>query len=77
MNSDIIGIVITDANNKITAANNEFLRMIDYTREELEADQISWNRIVPAEHRKYDAETKRLLAETGNALPGNGVYSQR
>ncbi|MCA9041036.1 MAG: response regulator, partial [Planctomycetaceae bacterium] len=77
VNSDIIGIVITDANNNITAANNEFLRMIDYSREELEENQIRWDKILPPEHREYDKATERLLAETGKRPPLEMEYIRK
>ncbi|QDU79406.1 Signal transduction histidine-protein kinase BarA [Polystyrenella longa] len=77
VNSDIIGIVITDTHDKITAANNEFLRMIGYSREDLDTDRINWESIIPVEHRHYDEETERLLSETGKRPPLEMEYIRK
>ena len=77
VNSDIIGIVITDADNRITAANNEFLRMIGYSREDLDAGQIQWDKLIPPDLRDMEAKTEQRLSETGKRPPLEMEYIRR
>ena len=58
--SNIIGIVVTDLNKRIEEANDLFLEMVGYTREDLEAGRIRWRQLTPPEY--FDADN-RALAE--------------
>lgn len=44
-NSSMIGIIFCDANGKINGANDVFLRLLGYSREDLELGHIEWSRI--------------------------------
>ncbi|MGH9446674.1 MAG: PAS domain-containing protein, partial [Terriglobia bacterium] len=57
--ANIIGIVYGDAG-RITDANDAFLQMVDYSREELRAGKIRWLEITPPEYRELD---RRALEE--------------
>ncbi len=54
VDSNVIGILFGDVYGGIHKANDEFLRMIGYTREDLLAGRISWSNITPPEHRYLD-----------------------
>ncbi|QDU43512.1 Signal transduction histidine-protein kinase BarA [Symmachiella dynata] len=58
--SNIIGIVVTDLNKRIEEANDLFLEMVGYTREDLEDGRIRWKHLTPPEY--YEADN-RALAE--------------
>ena len=62
VNSNIIGIVLADFE-KIIEANDVFLQMVGYTREELLAGEIRWPQITPPEYRHLDERAlQELLA---------------
>lgn len=56
--SNIIGILFGDIYGNVSLANDEFLRMIDYSREDLKALKIRWIDITPPEY--IDLETERI-----------------
>ena len=62
--SDVIGIVIADSK-RIVEANQSFLDMIGYTREDLSGGEITWERISPAVFHSPDQEQVRKLLSTG------------
>jgi len=63
VDANVIGILFGEVNGDIQQANDEFLRMIGYTREDLLAGRIDWKNITPPEHLYLDkqgiAEAKR------------------
>src|SRR5258706_66540 len=51
VDSNIIGIFIWDFDGRILEANDEFLRMVDYDREDLLAGSIWWTDLTPPDWR--------------------------
>jgi PAS domain S-box-containing protein len=51
VDSNIIGIFIWDFDGRIVEANDEFLRMVHYDREDLVADRIRWAELTPPHWR--------------------------
>ncbi len=49
----------------VTGANDAFLRLIGYTRDDLEAGRISWIAITPQEYAEADRRSLKELAEHG------------
>ena len=47
VNSNIIGIFVWDFEGRILDANDEFLRMVNYDREDLVAGRIRWADLTP------------------------------
>lgn len=54
VDSNVIGIMFGDVYGGIQQANDEFLRMIGYTQEDLLAGGLSWSKITPPEHLYLD-----------------------
>ncbi|MBF2065529.1 MAG: PAS domain S-box protein [Calothrix sp. C42_A2020_038] len=54
--SNVIGILFGDIYGNVRHANGEFLRMINYTREDLEAGRIRWVDITPPEYLDLEKE---------------------
>ena len=65
VDSDIIGIVIWDLDGRVIDANDAFLRMVQYDREDLQAG-LRWFDITPPEWQEVHArEEAEELARTG------------
>ncbi|MDZ7962937.1 MAG: ATP-binding protein [Aulosira sp. DedQUE10] len=57
VDANVIGILFGDIYGGIQQANDEFLGMIGYTREDLLAGRISWNAITPPEYLHLDEQS--------------------
>ncbi|BAY24554.1 two-component hybrid sensor and regulator [Calothrix sp. NIES-2100] len=56
VDANLIGIMFADIYGGIQQANNEFLSLIGYTREDLLAGRISWSEITPPEYLYLDEQ---------------------
>jgi PAS domain S-box-containing protein len=72
--SNIIGIIFWDTNGKITDANDTFLEMVGYTRQELEQGKINWKNITPIEYHYLDLQGIEDLRATGTCIPFEKEY---
>ncbi|MDZ8262200.1 PAS domain S-box protein [Nostoc sp. ChiQUE01b] len=54
VDSNVIGILFGNVYGGIQQANDEFLRMIGYTQEDLSAGKLSWRNITPSEYLYLD-----------------------
>ncbi|HEX6483989.1 MAG TPA: PAS domain-containing sensor histidine kinase, partial [Ktedonobacteraceae bacterium] len=61
MNSSIIGIYVSEED-QIVEANETYLRMTGYTREDLRAESISWLRMTPPEYAAQTQQARQELA---------------
>ncbi|MQU92851.1 MASE1 domain-containing protein [Sinorhizobium meliloti] len=66
IDSDVIGIVIWDLDGRLIDANNAFLQMVQYEREDLKAG-LRWFDMTPPEwqdvHARYEAEELRTTGK--------------
>ncbi|MBE9016408.1 hybrid sensor histidine kinase/response regulator [Chroococcidiopsis sp. CCALA 051] len=65
INSNLIGAIAADIEGNITDANDAFLRMVGYTREDLKQGKIRWNDMTPPEYRDRDRDSIEELRNTG------------
>ncbi|MEH1793222.1 PAS domain S-box protein [Nostoc sp.] len=56
VDSNVIGILFGDVYGGIQEANDEFLRMIGYTQEDLSGGRLSWSNITPPEYLYLDLQ---------------------
>jgi len=56
VDANVIGIVFADVYGGIHQANDEYLRIIGYTQEDLLAGRLSWKEITFSEHRYLDQQ---------------------
>ena len=65
VDSNIIGILFWDANGNISYANDAFLSMTGYTRQELVSGAVGWKDMTPAEYHVDDAQRVDQLRLSG------------
>ena len=75
--SGIIGIIITDTDGTIHEANDEFLRIIGFSRADLISNAIDWTTITPPEWRLLDEAAIEELIATGVAKPWEKEYFRK
>jgi PAS domain S-box-containing protein len=78
VDANIIGIFIWDFEGRIIEANDAFLRIVDYDREDLVSDRIRWTELTPPEW--LDRDERRWLPElktTGSLQPFEKEYFRK
>ena len=78
VDANIIGIFIWDLEGRIVEANDEFLRMVDYNREDLVSGRMRWTDLTPPEW--LDRDEQRWLPElkmTGSLQPFEKEYFRK
>jgi PAS domain S-box-containing protein len=65
VDSNIIGVSFTNRNGAIIDANDHFLRMMGYTREELITNNLNWRRMTPPEYATLDREALEEIERDG------------
>jgi PAS domain S-box-containing protein len=75
--SGIIGIIVTDTAGNIFEANDAFLRIVGYSRDELESGKVRWAELTPSEWRALDRAAVEQLIATGVAKPWEKEYFRR
>jgi len=77
VDSNIIGIIIWEVEGRILEANDEFLRMVGYDREDLIAGHLHRTTMTPPEWRDRDARTVAELKRIGTAQPFEKEYVRK
>jgi PAS domain S-box-containing protein len=72
--SNIIGVVIGDFYRQITYANDAFLEMVGYEREQLERGELYWCDLTPPEYLPLDEEAITKLTSSGACMPFEKQY---
>lgn len=76
--SNLIGILLSDlTSGKILEANDAFLDMVGYTREELVSGKISWREMTPPDEQYLSDEAVQELQESGVATPFEKRYIRK
>jgi PAS domain S-box-containing protein len=77
IDSNIIGICTWGLNRRITGANEAFLRIVGYAREDLLSGRLGWRDLTPAEWHDADARCRAELKATGVGQPYEKEYFHR
>jgi len=75
--SDLIGIGFPTSDGRITDANDELLRIVDYTRADLAQGLVRWDTMTPPEYREVDAAHIAEMAERGSCTPYEKEYIRK
>lgn len=74
--SNLMGILFGDVNGGISEANDEFLRMVGYTREHLQRGEVRWIDMTPVEYLPLDAIGIAEAKATGVCTPYEKEYAR-
>jgi PAS domain S-box-containing protein len=77
VDANIIGIVIWDLQGEIVEANEAFLQMLGYTREDLVSRRVNWVEITPPELLHLDQQAILELRTSGIAQPFQKEYVRK
>ncbi len=77
VDANIIGIFIADPEGRILEANDAFLRILGYDREDLVSSRVRWTELSPLEWRERDILTQAELNSTGIVQPFEKEYFRK
>jgi PAS domain S-box-containing protein len=77
VDANIIGIFIADRESRILEANDAFLRIVGYDREDLVLGRMRWTELSPPEWRERDQLTRAQLHSTGIVQPFEKEYFRK
>lgn len=75
--SDMIGMLFWNTAGKIVDANEAFLRIVGYTRDDVRAGLLDWYGMTPPEYRTLDDNALREVAATGVCAPYEKIFLHR
>jgi PAS domain S-box-containing protein len=77
VDANIIGILISSRTGEIIEANDAFLRMVGYDREDLAAGNMRWTDLTPPEWRTSTASALEGMDTTGAVQPYESEYVRK
>jgi PAS domain S-box-containing protein len=75
--SNIIGVVFWHADGHIADANNAFLDLLGYSRDDLLSGRLRWDNITPPGHEATDARSAEEMQRTGGCRAHEKEYTHR
>jgi PAS domain S-box-containing protein len=75
--SNLIGIVWASLDGQVYTANDAFLDLVGYSRQELEAGQVNWASITPTEFIPLDKASIQKARRDGACLPYEKQYLRK
>jgi PAS domain S-box-containing protein len=75
--ANIVGIFIFDLEGRIVEANDAFLQMVGYDRDDLVAGRVRWTDLTPPEWRDRLARAATELKRTGTVQPYEREYFRK
>ncbi|MEA2916317.1 MAG: hypothetical protein QOJ15_8398 [Bradyrhizobium sp.] len=77
VDANIIGIYLWEIEGRIVEANDTFLRMVGYDREDLVSGRVRWTDLTPPELRDRIAQAVEQVKVTGSAQPYEKEYVRK
>ena len=73
LDAGVVGVIVASPD-RILEANDHFLQMVGYTREELDSGRLRWPEMTPPEYAEIDARGITELEECGVCTPFEKEY---
>ena len=77
IDANVVGVVMWTLEGAITEANDAFLRMLQYDRDDLASGRVRWKDLTPPEWRDRDVLALAALEETGIFQPFEKEYFRK
>jgi PAS domain S-box-containing protein len=77
LETDAIGVLFLDRSGTIVDANEVFLSMTGYSRDEVNSHELTWRTLTPPEWLEFSEEQMRKLGETGRLGPYEKEYLRK
>ena len=77
VDANVIGIFIWDLEGRILEANEAFLNMVQYSRDDLLSGHVRWTDLTPPEWRESDQKSVEELKATGRVQPYEKEYFRK
>jgi PAS domain S-box-containing protein len=77
VDANIIGIFVAELDGRIVEANDAFLRIIGYDREDLNSGRVRRSELTPPEWRERDIQALSELNSTGTVQPFEKEYTRK
>ncbi|AKB29070.1 sensory transduction histidine kinase [Methanosarcina siciliae T4/M] len=75
--SNILGVFYYNLDGSVIDANNKLLEIVGYTREDLQAGWVNWNKMTPPEYRHLDEHAAAELKAAGVNTPYEKEYIRK
>jgi len=75
--SNIIGVIFSDFQGNVTMANDAYLQLTGYSREDLSLGKIRWTEMTPAEYRARDERAIAEIKSTSRCTPYEKEYIRK
>ncbi|MBW4679948.1 MAG: PAS domain S-box protein [Microcoleus vaginatus WJT46-NPBG5] len=75
--SNLMGIFFADFSGHISDANDAFLQMLGYSKEELHSGALRWDVMTPPEYRRLDEQKICEIKISGNSTPWEKEYIRK
>ena len=75
--TNLLGVLYFDIDGGVQDANDEFLRIVGYDREDLRSGGLDWSRITAPEYKAQDARAVADLRRTGAHAPIEKEYIRK
>lgn len=77
VDADIVGIIFWNFDGRILDANEAFLRMVGYNREDIASGRLRWTELTPPEWRDRDNKAHEEARTAGAAQPFEKEYFRK
>lgn len=77
VDANIIGIVVWKTDGEIIDANDAFLHLLGYTREDVERKALNWRRLIAEDAREISEGALSEAVRTGGAGPFEQAYQRK
>jgi PAS domain S-box-containing protein len=77
VDANVIGVFVWNLDGQIIEANDAFLRMVGYDREDLVSGRLLWTDLTAPEWRDHDAQGVEKLKRTGTRQPFEKEYIRK
>jgi PAS domain S-box-containing protein len=77
VDADIMGVIIWNFEGEIIDANEAFLQMVGFRREDLGLGRVRWTDLTPPEWRERDERAVAQLKATGTTQPSEKEYFRK